>query len=79
MQLFEASAIQCNAVALNWQVPSFLGQPPMHKYKLERLRLTDIEKGAVAQLLWRLVSDTLDDESVSYLDSGLEVSQPLAC
>ena len=75
LQTFEAVAVQCNAVALSWQAPKLHGQPPMHKYKLERLK-TDraTDRGPLTGSDWTIVSENLDDESTSHLDMGIEVS-----
>ena len=71
MQSFEAHPTQCNAIALSWQAPSSLGQPSLHKYKLERLKLSQEGKPLAS---WELVSEDLDDETHSYSDTGVQAS-----
>ncbi len=39
MQELQAIPLRCDAVALKWQAPRKVGQPPLHKYTLERQML----------------------------------------
>ena len=48
-----------------------MGQPSLHKYKLDRLKLGQEGKPVGA---WELVSDNLDDETHSHVDAGVQAS-----
>ena len=74
LQSFEAHAVECNAIALSWQAPANMGQPSLHKYKLERLKLGQEGKPLG---MWELVSESLDDETHSYSDTGVQASLTL--
>ena len=82
---FHCQAVTCSSIRLTWQAPLHLGQPPMHKYKLERqLQTLGAGQAPIAAALgaemspdrWITAHGELDDEDISWQDSRLQVCQP---
>ena len=79
MQGLICQGVTCSSLRLGWSPPEQLGQPPMHKYKLERqLQLPPDGSSALAgntllQERWATAHGELDDEDLQWQDSGLQV------
>ena len=54
-----------------------MGQPHFHRLRLERSKVSQT-KAHKAKQVWELVAEDLDEESHSFLDSGIEVLSCLA-
>lgn len=66
--------MQCNAVSITWHAPENLGQPHLHKMRLERQRVLQMQ-GPKAKQQWDLVTEDLDEESHDFLDTGIQVGR----
>ena len=59
-------------MAVSWKAPNHLGQPVMHKYKLERQLLGGAD-GQDSGGKWVTADGDIDDEDMSVMDEGLQV------
>ncbi|KAK9814892.1 hypothetical protein WJX73_001518 [Symbiochloris irregularis] len=80
-QGLKCQAVTCSSIRLSWQAPQHVGQPPMHKYKLERqLQTLGASTMSVAATMeadmapdrWVTAHGELDDEDFSWQDSRLQ-------
>ena len=83
VQELVCQVVSCSSIRLRWLAPRRLGQPALHKYKLERQlqSLSDggvgsgsSSAGEVAHERWVTANGELDDEDLHWQDSHLQVS-----
>ena len=75
VQGLQCQAIACSAIVVSWQAPQQMGQPPMHKYKLERIQTLNAAQDASTIVQWATAAE-LPDEDEAYQDQNLKVCLP---
>ena len=73
LQALQCKPVACDSIVLLWQPPERLGQPPMHKYKLERQKVQMPEE-RIAAPVWQTANGELDDEATNFVDSDIEAN-----